>query len=135
MGQNGEVGGVGGGTVRIGRWVNEEIGGESLDADCVGDMETEEGGDGRFGAGVDNDTVLVVGGGAPAKGVLGFEEGAGFGAFFSGRPEMIGGGKSRPSAALRDSWRAKSEACHHSRNLSAKILVGSSTLRLDNSLG
>ena len=28
------------------------------------------------------------------------------------------------SAAFLDSCRAKSEACHHSRNLSAKILVG-----------
>ena len=50
-------------------------------------------------------------------------------------PEIMGGGNSRFSAALRDNWRAKSDACHHSRNLSAKILVGNSTLRLDKSLG
>lgn len=47
-----------------------------------------------------------------------------------GRPDMMGGGRSRPSAALRESWRAKSEACHHSRNFSAKMEVGRRILRL-----
>lgn len=50
--------------------------------------------------------------------------------FLGGRPETRGGGSSRPSAALRESWRAKSEACHHSKNFSAKIEVGRRTLRL-----
>ena len=135
MGQYDVVGGVGGGMVRIGRWVTEDIGGEGLYGGCEGGIETEGDGNGGIGVEVDNETVLVVGGRALVEGVLVFEEGAGLYAFFSGRPEMIGGGKSRPSAALRDSWRAKSEACHHSRNLSAKILVGNSSLRLDSNLG
>lgn len=53
----------------------------------------------------------------------------------AGKPETVGGGSSRPSAAFRESWRAKSLACHHSRNLSAKIDVGSRIFRLDRSLG
>lgn len=52
-----------------------------------------------------------------------------------GRPEMRGGGKSRPSAALRDNCREKSEACHHSRNLSANIEAGSRIFRLDKRRG
>lgn len=55
--------------------------------------------------------------------------------FWGGRPEIRGGGSSRPSAALRESWRAKSEACHHSRNFSAKIEVGRRTLRLERRRG
>lgn len=55
--------------------------------------------------------------------------------FFGRRPEIRGGGSSRPSAALRESWRAKSEACHHSRNFSAKMEVGRSTLRLERRRG
>ena len=139
MGQYGEVGGVGGGTVRIGRCVNEEIGGVGLEGIC--DREMETGGDGdeglkaALGAGVDNETVLLTDCRGSERGVFGFEPEVRLSAFFAGRPEIIGGGRSRPSAAFRDSWRAKSEACHHSRNLSAKILVGSSTLRPDNSLG
>lgn len=43
---------------------------------------------------------------------------------FDGRPEMTGGGRSRPSAALAVSCLEKSEACHHSRNLRAKMDVG-----------
>lgn len=143
MGQYGEVGGVGGATLRIGRCVNEEIGGDGLEGICDWGMETagdgDRDGDGglkaALGAGVDNETVLLTGCRGSVWGVFGFETGVKLGSFFSGRPEIIGGGRSRPSAAFRDSWRAKSEACHHSRNLSAKILVGSSTLRPDNSLG
>ena len=48
---------------------------------------------------------------------------------------MMGGGRSRPSAALRESCRAKSEACHHSRNLSAKMEVGRRILRLERRRG
>lgn len=47
----------------------------------------------------------------------------------------MGGGRSRPSAALRESWRAKSDACHHSRNLSAKMEVGRRILRLERRRG
>lgn len=47
------------------------------------------------------------------------------------RPEITGGGRSSPSVALRLSCRAKSEACHHSRNFRAKMLVGRRNLRLD----
>lgn len=39
--------------------------------------------------------------------------------------DMMGGGNSNPSVAFRDSCRAKSLACHHSKNFNAKILVGS----------
>ena len=52
-----------------------------------------------------------------------------------GRPEVVGGGSSRPSFARRESWRAKSELCHHSRNLSAKIEVGSRIFRLERRRG
>lgn len=52
-----------------------------------------------------------------------------------GRPEIVGAGSSSPSAALRDNWRAKSEACHHSRNLRAKMEVGSRILRLESRRG
>ncbi len=47
----------------------------------------------------------------------------------AGRSEVTGGGKSSPSAAFRDSCRAKSEACHHSKNLRAKMDVGRRILR------
>lgn len=65
---------------------------------------------------------------------LGFLEDRG-GEDLVGSPEMIGGERSRPSAALRESWRAKSEACHHSRNLSAKMDVGRRILRLERRRG
>ena len=52
-----------------------------------------------------------------------------------GKDGRIGGGSSMFSAAFRDSWRAKSDACHHSRNLSAKMEVGSRILRLLRSRG
>ena len=57
------------------------------------------------------------------------------GAFRLGRPDIIGGGRSNPSAALRVSCRAKSEACHHSRNLRAKMEVGRRILRLERRRG
>ena len=47
----------------------------------------------------------------------------------------MGGGSSRLSAAFLESCRAKSEACHHSRNLRAKIEVGRRMRREDRSLG
>lgn len=51
------------------------------------------------------------------------------------RPEMRGGGRSRSSEVLRDSCLAKSEACHHSRNLRANIVVGRRILRLESNRG
>lgn len=54
---------------------------------------------------------------------------------FWGRPETIGGGSSSPSIALRESWRAKSDACHHSRNLRANIDVGRRNLKLESKRG
>lgn len=41
-----------------------------------------------------------------------------------GIPETIGGGRSNPSVAFLVSCRAKSEACHHSRNFRAKMEAG-----------
>ena len=55
--------------------------------------------------------------------------------FLGGIPEMIGGGRSRPSTALRDSCRAKSDACHHSRNFRANMEVGRRSLRLERRRG
>lgn len=53
----------------------------------------------------------------------------------AGRPAMTGGGNSKPSAAFRESCRAKSEACHHSRNFRANMEVGSRMLRDENNRG
>lgn len=39
-------------------------------------------------------------------------------------PAATGAGRSRTSVALRASWREKSLACHHSRNLRAKMEAG-----------
>lgn len=50
-------------------------------------------------------------------------------------PEIIGGGSTKPSAALRESCLAKSDACHHSKNLRAKIDVGSRIFKLDSRRG
>jgi len=52
-----------------------------------------------------------------------------------GKPEMTGGGNSIPSAAFFDNCLAKSDACHHSKNLSAKILVGSKIFKLPSKRG
>ena len=52
-----------------------------------------------------------------------------------GKPDMTGGGRSRPSAAFLDNCRAKSEACHHSRNFRANMEVGRSSLRLERTRG
>jgi len=48
---------------------------------------------------------------------------------------MTGGGRSRPSAAFLESCRAKSEACHHSKNFRANIEVGRRILRLERRRG
>lgn len=97
---------AGGRTVRIGRRVEAAMGG--LDGNELSSPL------GLVGSGFGCDVGVD----------LGFE-----------RPETMGGGSSRPSAALRLSWRAKSLACHHSRNLRAKMLVGRRMERLLSSLG
>src|ERR1700710_329551 len=51
------------------------------------------------------------------------------------RPDMTGGGNSIPSAAFLDNCLAKSDACHHSKNLSAKMLVGKRIFKLPKNLG
>lgn len=52
-----------------------------------------------------------------------------------GNEGRMGGGRSMFSAAFLDNWRAKSDACHHSRNLRANMLVGKRILRELNSRG
>ena len=73
------------------------------------------GGDGRLRADLGGDLGEDKddGAGGLACGVVG-----------SGMPDTTGAGRSRASVALRASWREKSLACHHSRNLSAKIDAG-----------
>jgi hypothetical protein len=93
----------GSGTVKIGNSVEEEIGGSM-----------------RFNFSDDDDDGRCFSSGFCFGKVLLMDD---------GRLGSIGGGSSMLSAALRDSWRAKSEAYHHSRNLSAKMLVGSRIFR------
>ena len=100
IGHSADEGGVG--TVRIGRRVVE---------DMTGSMR---------GCFSDDEDVGRAFWEASRLTEISFEDG--------GKEGSIGGGNSMFSAALRDNWRAKSEACHHSRNLSAKILVGSRIL-------
>ena len=129
MGQREVVLGWGGGTVRIGRRVLDDRGG-------VGRL-WGGGEGGGWVVGLVRETVFVEGGvgewvDEEARDRLWF---GGGGTALVGRPEMMGGGRSRPSAALRESWRAKSEACHHSRNLSAKMEAGRRIFRLDSKRG
>ena len=133
MGQYDELEDVGEVTVKMGRQVTEEIGGDRLGGVLDEDTEVTEGEGADLGDRDDRDTVFAV----DWRFLVGncWDTAALSEAFLSGRPDMVGGGKSRPSLAFRESWRAKSEACHHSRNFSAKILVGSNSLRLDKSLG
>ena len=132
MGQKEDVVGIGAGTVWIGRYVMEDIGGlglvgleEGVEADVGGDDDGWDCEDGE-----ERDTVLVgVGRCDGDADAFGFSD-LGNGGGLVGRPEMMGGGISRPSAAFLESWRAKSDACHHSRNFKAKIDVGRRILRL-----
>ena len=105
MGHSVEEGGVG--TVRMGSKVVEDIGGLMC---CCFSEDAVEGRCFSFGS-------------------ISFRIAAG------GKDGNIGGGRSMFSAAFLDNCLAKSEACHHSRNLSAKILVGSSIFSELNSLG
>ena len=132
MGQREVVLAVGAGTVRMGRREVEDRGGEG----CLAGVY-DEGGCMVGAVGLARETVFVEGGlddECVEEALDRFWGGAG-GAALLGRPEMMGGGRSRPSAALRESWRAKSEACHHSRNLSAKMEVGRRIFRLDSRRG
>jgi len=103
IGHNDAVAADGGGTVKIGRRVDAEMGGWTV----------------LRGRGVSAfDRVPRF----PSR-VFSLRTSAAFCSRPS--PEMIGGGNTSPSVAFRDSCRAKSEACHHSRNLSAKMEAGS----------
>ena len=137
IGQREDVFAVGAGTVWIGRNVVEDMGGPGL-VGLEGRGDADVGGDDGWGCedGAERDTVLVVVDRCDEEeaGAFGFPD-VGNGGGLSGRPEMTGGGKSRPSAAFLESWRAKSDACHHSRNFKAKIDVGRSILRLERSRG
>lgn len=129
MGQRVEREGMG--RVRMGRKVVEEIRGVGLGASAGEGIELTGWGGGRtVWGGEERETVLGcwVVGWEVVDGGKSFLEG-------DGRPDMTGGGRSSPSAALRESWRAKSEACHHSRNLSAKMEVGRRILRLERRRG
>lgn len=106
MGHDPDVSVVGAGTVKIGRSVVDEIGGDGFTLSGA-DFE-----DADFSA-----SLMVFLGAAPR------------------RPAIIGGGSSRPSAAFRDSCLAKSDACHHSRNFRAKMDVGSKNCNDPSSLG
>lgn len=138
MGHIDDVEVVGRGTVRMGSPVDMDMGAlkpaflvrEGEDGDDVGLPSFAPGGvEGRFAR-----LTLEVCFSAERRGDGEEGDAAGFLAG-SERPAMTGGGSSRPSAAFRDSWRAKSDACHHSRNLRAKIEVGRRMRRLDRSLG
>ena len=137
IGQRADVVGVGAGTVWIGRCVVEDIGGLGFGG-FKGRVDVDVGGDDDGWAcedGEERETVLVVVDPCDDEaGAFGFSD-VGNGGGLSGRPEMTGGGKSRPSAAFLESWRAKSDACHHSRNFKANIDVGRSILRLERSRG
>ena len=105
IGHNAEEGA--GGIVRIWRRVVEEMGGLVRGEGFV---------------------VVVCGEGAVFDCLLGGDDALEVGCD-EGRSPEIGGGRSRFSVAFLESCRAKSEACHHSRNLSAKMEVGRRTLR------
>lgn len=108
MGQSCDEGGEG--TVSIGRRVKDDIGGSMPCALSAAD-------DG-FCAFSDASLCLEV---------ICFADG--------GSDGRMGGGRSMFSAAFLDSWRAKSDACHHSRNFRANMLVGNRILRELNNRG
>ena len=53
----------------------------------------------------------------------------------AGTPSIVGGGNSSPSLAFLLNCLEKSELCHHSKNLSAKMLVGSNNFNAVTTLG
>lgn len=136
MGQREDVVGVGAGTVWIGRKVVDDIGGVGLFrfGGWVGE-DVGGGCDWVCGGGEARDTVSVIAGGwedgDEAFDVCEIDRGGGR----VGRPETMGGGRSKPSAAFLESCRAKSEACHHSRNFNANMEVGRSIFKLESRRG
>ena len=114
MGQMEDVEAVGGGTVRMGRRDFASMGGLRFAVPAAND----------FSGSLPEEPEVVD---------VGFPDRDGF--CGESRPDTIGGGSSRPSAALRESWRAKSDACHHSRNFRAKMEVGRRIFRLERRRG
>lgn len=109
-----------GGTVKMGRFVVAETGGLDF---CLSSFTSVASLSRSFSSSVvANVTPDLEGVVEAAAGVFGI-------------PEMVGAGNSSPSAALRDSCLAKSDACHHSKNLRAKIEVGRRIFRLDSRRG
>ena len=142
MGQSEEDCAVGGGTVRIGRCEVVEMGGEGLGVrmgvSSIEGLAFEVGWMGvKLGVVEERETVLSTETpGADDGLVLGEDETDGFDFEVGyGRPDMMGGGRLRPSVAFRDSCLAKSEACHHSRNLRANMEVGSRIFKLEKRFG
>lgn len=119
IGQSSLDSGGGGGTVRMGRKEMLDIGGDT----ALGRVEALGSSFSASSEPLVSESNVTPDFSLPTDGVG------------SGRPETIGGGSSSPSAAFRESWRAKSLACHHSRNFNAKMDVGSRIFRLDNILG
>lgn len=104
MGQREEVVGAGAGTVKIGRWLVEDIGWLGLVwfGEIFDDCDVGKGGSG-CDADEESDTVFVIARGCEdGFDAISFpglcdEEGLG------GNPEITGGGRSRPSAAFLES--------------------------------
>lgn len=146
IGHREEVEGAGGVTVKMGRFERAENGVWDFVRGARGGGEVGRGGrgveveGGDAFAGLDareeRATVLVGGDGCGAEALfLVSDERERWDWTTLGSPEITGGGRSRPSAAFLESCRAKSEACHHSKNLRAKRDVGRRTLRLERSRG
>lgn len=106
------VGRAGAGTVRMGRWVVLEMGGPPGSFLSAG-----------F-SGCSFSFWLLV-----------FVAVALVGGRNVGPPEIVGGGSSRLSLERLDSWRAKSELYHHSKNFRANMEVGSRIFRLPKTRG
>lgn len=117
--QIGQAEPVAGGTVKMGRFVVAEIGGLIFSFSSFSSF---------FSFSKDFSSSVVAKVTPDLEGVVGAA-----GVF--GIPEMVGAGNSSPSAAFRDNCRAKSDACHHSRNFSAKIEVGRRIFRLESRRG
>lgn len=104
MGQSEDVVAIGAGTVWIGRRVVEDTGGPFL-ARLEGKFGRAAGGGNGWtcSCGKESDTVFVVVRGREYRiGAFGFSE-VGRGGAREGRPEITGGGRSRPSVAFFES--------------------------------
>ena len=140
IGHSGEAGCVRGGTTRIGSCVMDEIGGPLFGVLIALAEEEDEGSCGESdgdGDGAIDESETVFGVRSVLSSII--EGGPEFclaipKVGFARDPETTGGGRSRPSTAFLESCLAKSLACHHSKNFSANILVGSRSFRLENNL-